>query len=111
VQVLESLAGERRTVIVYETPHRIVRVLEDMDAVFGDVLVVIAREMTKSTKSSCAARRKNFSRILSQNRERRDGVLFNLRMRTGRKKKSPQASDRRTHILTEKLKAFPILQV
>ena len=46
-RVLESYTGERRTVIFYETPHRIVRVLEDMDAVFGDILVVIARELTK----------------------------------------------------------------
>jgi 16S rRNA (cytidine1402-2'-O)-methyltransferase len=46
-RVLESFVNERRTVIFYETPHRIVKVLEAMDEVMGDVLVVIGRELTK----------------------------------------------------------------
>jgi 16S rRNA (cytidine1402-2'-O)-methyltransferase len=46
-RVLESFASEPRTVIFYETPHRIVKVLEAMDEVLGDVLVVIGRELTK----------------------------------------------------------------
>ncbi|MBN2188444.1 MAG: 16S rRNA (cytidine(1402)-2'-O)-methyltransferase [Chitinispirillaceae bacterium] len=46
-RVLESFVNEPRTVIFYETPHRIVKVLEAMDEVFGDVLVVIGRELTK----------------------------------------------------------------
>ena len=33
--------------IFYETPHRIVKVLREMHDVFGDVPVVIARELTK----------------------------------------------------------------
>ena len=33
---MESWKSERRTVIFYESPHRIVRALEDIRAVFGD---------------------------------------------------------------------------
>jgi 16S rRNA (cytidine1402-2'-O)-methyltransferase len=46
-KVLASFSEERRTVLFYETPHRIIKVLEDMEAIFGTVWVVIAREMTK----------------------------------------------------------------
>ena len=46
-RVLSSFLEERRTVIFYETPHRIVKVLEDMEVIFGRLWVVIAREMTK----------------------------------------------------------------
>lgn len=46
----KALAGyhhETRTVIVYESPHRILRTLADMEEVLGCFQVVIAREMTK----------------------------------------------------------------
>lgn len=46
---LESLAGDTRTLIFYEAPHRILETLQDMLTVFGvDREVVIAREVTKT---------------------------------------------------------------
>jgi 16S rRNA (cytidine1402-2'-O)-methyltransferase len=46
---LEAVAGETRTLIFYETPHRIVDALADMVAVFGaERHVVLARELTKT---------------------------------------------------------------
>jgi 16S rRNA (cytidine1402-2'-O)-methyltransferase len=45
---LAELAGERRTIVVYEAPHRVVRTLADLAAAFGeDRPVVVARELTK----------------------------------------------------------------
>jgi len=45
---LADLAAERRTVVLYEAPHRIERTLADMRAVCGsDRPVVVARELTK----------------------------------------------------------------
>ncbi len=46
-KLFESLKSEHRTVIFYETPHRIVKVLGEIDEILGDIQVVIAREMTK----------------------------------------------------------------
>ncbi|GBU20932.1 rRNA (cytidine-2'-O-)-methyltransferase [Fibrobacteres bacterium R8-0-B4] len=46
-KIFEYLKDEPRTVIFYETPHRIIKTLEDIKTVLGDVKVVIARELTK----------------------------------------------------------------
>ena len=44
---LEALAGERRTLVAYEAPHRIVETLEDLLTILGDRPVCVARELTK----------------------------------------------------------------
>jgi len=44
---LAKLREEGRTVVLYESPHRIVKMLEEVREVYGDVEVVLARELTK----------------------------------------------------------------
>jgi 16S rRNA (cytidine1402-2'-O)-methyltransferase len=42
-----AIAAQRMTAVVYESPERILRSLEDARAALGDVEVTVAREMTK----------------------------------------------------------------
>ncbi|NCA93429.1 16S rRNA (cytidine(1402)-2'-O)-methyltransferase, partial [bacterium] len=44
---LEKFKTEDRTIIFYESPHRILKTLEDMKEVLNDPYVVVARELTK----------------------------------------------------------------
>jgi 16S rRNA (cytidine1402-2'-O)-methyltransferase len=44
---LKDLALEKRTIIFYEAPHKIVKTIEDMSEVFGDRKAVVTRELTK----------------------------------------------------------------
>ena len=45
---LAALAGERRTMVLYEAPHRLARTLADLAAALGDDRrVALARELTK----------------------------------------------------------------
>ncbi len=45
---LESLKGERRTMVFYEAPHKLVKTLEDLRAAFGPGRrIALCREMTK----------------------------------------------------------------
>jgi 16S rRNA (cytidine1402-2'-O)-methyltransferase len=46
-RALESLAGVRETLVVYESPVRVIASLEDMEAVLGDREAFLCREATK----------------------------------------------------------------
>jgi len=44
---LESIRGEARTVILYESPHRLLKTLEAIEAVIPNRRIVLCRELTK----------------------------------------------------------------
>jgi len=44
---LRSVAGEPRTIIVFESPHRLLSSLGDLEVVLGDRRIAIGRELTK----------------------------------------------------------------
>lgn len=46
-KLLKSLAEEDRTVIFYESPHRLLKTLTAIQETLGDIQVVVARELTK----------------------------------------------------------------
>ena len=46
-EFLQALANEERTIVLYEAPHRILKVLEELKENFGDRNICIARELTK----------------------------------------------------------------
>lgn len=47
-RALAELAGRRETLVVYESPRRVVEALEDMQAVLGDRDAFLCREATKA---------------------------------------------------------------
>jgi 16S rRNA (cytidine1402-2'-O)-methyltransferase len=44
---IEKLKGEERSIILYESPHRIVRTLQELSQSFGDRRGAVSRELTK----------------------------------------------------------------
>ena len=44
---LKELSDEKRTIILYESPHRLTKMLADILEIFGDIELVAARELTK----------------------------------------------------------------
>ncbi len=46
-EILEELANESRTMILYEAPHHLVRTLEELESALGDRRITICRELTK----------------------------------------------------------------
>ena len=60
---LKKLRDEKRTIILYESPHRIQKLLADILDVYGDVEVVLAREMTKKFED---VRRQTVSTAISR---------------------------------------------
>jgi 16S rRNA (cytidine1402-2'-O)-methyltransferase len=66
IKRLKDLTQEKRTIIFYEAPHKIVKTLEDMIEVFGDRKAVVTRELTKIHEETI---RGSFSDILNHLRE------------------------------------------
>ena len=44
---LEELSQQRETVVVFESPHRIEKCLEDLEALWGERPIALVRELTK----------------------------------------------------------------
>jgi len=47
LRIFEGFKDEKRTVIFYESPHRILKVLQELDTCLGDIPTVVARELSK----------------------------------------------------------------
>ena len=47
IHLLKSVAGEPRTMIAFEAPHRLLAALDDLKEVLGDRRIAIGRELTK----------------------------------------------------------------
>lgn len=45
--MLKELALEKRVVVLYESPHRILKTVKEIDEVFGERYIVVIREITK----------------------------------------------------------------
>lgn len=46
-KLFEDLSADLGTIVAYESPHRILSTLEDLEAVLGNRRIVLARELTK----------------------------------------------------------------
>ena len=64
---LQRLREEPRTIILYESPHRMLKTLADIEAVFGDVPMSVSRELTKQFEET---RREPVSRLRAHFAER-----------------------------------------
>jgi 16S rRNA (cytidine1402-2'-O)-methyltransferase len=52
LKLLQGLAGERRVLIIYESPKRVARTLREMADSLGDRQVLVVRELTKKFEES-----------------------------------------------------------
>ena len=50
-EVLEELAAESRTIILYEAPHHLVKTLEELSETLGERRITLCRELTKKFES------------------------------------------------------------
>lgn len=46
-KIFEQYKNQNHTLIIFESPHRVIKTLEAMQSVFGDINVSVCRELTK----------------------------------------------------------------
>jgi len=73
---LTQLKEESRTLIFYESPHRILKTLEDLQNAFGDRQAVIGREMTKKFEEILRGTLSTLRETLSSRQIRGEFVLI-----------------------------------
>ncbi len=72
---LRQLAKIKCTIILYESCHRIIPALEDIQAVFGEKEIVCTRELTKKFEEVTRAKPSVLSERLKENKPRGEFVL------------------------------------
>ena len=64
---LESLKEEKRTIVFYESPHRLLKALKDIEEAWENPVIVCARELTKKfeevKKGSAQKLREHFTKV------------------------------------------------
>ena len=73
---LAALSNETRTVIIYESPHRLIKCLTDIAGVLGDPTVVCCRELTKKFEEVKRARACELIEYFSSHKPRGEFVLI-----------------------------------
>ena len=93
-RLFETLKNEPRTIIFYETPHRIFKVLNEMDEIFGEVLVVIGRELTKMYEEFLRGSPKTLISHFEKKPPRGEMVvMFNIRVAAFEKREPNEKTD------------------
>ncbi len=80
---LEELKNECRTLVFFETPHRIMASLQDVLNVLGDRRAVMARELTKIFEQICRARVSQLIGQIGQQERVRGEIVLIVEGNTG----------------------------
>ncbi|MCM8781582.1 MAG: 16S rRNA (cytidine(1402)-2'-O)-methyltransferase [Candidatus Omnitrophica bacterium] len=72
---LKELLNEKRTIVVYESPHRLVKTLKDINEVFGDIMIACLRELTKKFEEVRRQRVNDLIGYFTENKPRGEFVI------------------------------------
>ena len=74
-RALEEYAGRRETIVAFESPHRIDRCLADLEAVWGERPIALARELTKLHEQVLRGSAREVREALREDQKRGEMVL------------------------------------
>ena len=73
---LQELSQEKRTIIFYESPHRLLKTLRDILEILGDVNITCARELTKKFEEVKRGRAKEMVQYFTDKKPRGEFILY-----------------------------------
>lgn len=74
-EVLDQLAGETRTMVIYEAPHRLLKTLRELLENLGNRKVTVCRELTKKHETAFAATLEEACAYYDENEPKGECVL------------------------------------
>lgn len=74
-EVLQEMAGETKTLVVYEAPHRLLKTLKELKEALGERNLTICREMTKSHEEKLLMTLSEAVNYYEENKPRGEFVL------------------------------------
>jgi 16S rRNA (cytidine1402-2'-O)-methyltransferase len=74
-RTLEVLARRRETIVVFEAPHRIEATLEDLEAIWKERPIALARELTKAFEEAIRGSAREVKERLTKEKRRGEMVL------------------------------------
>lgn len=98
--LLKELFNEKKTMVFYESPRRVVSFLEDLENVLGDRSVVVAREMTKIHEEFIRGRISDVINTLRQKPDIKGEIVILV---SGAEKKDPINQDALKHLIRQHL--------
>lgn len=89
---LEDISNQNKTIIFYEAPHRLEKTLKEMMERFGDIEIVIAKELTKIHETFI---RGKISEILTNIGDVKGEyiILFEIHSKTAKEKETDQLNN------------------
>ncbi len=75
-QRLKEIAGEERTVVLYEAPHRVLQTLQELAEIIGSRGVAVARELTKTYEEIIRGTAKTALEYFSQQQPRGEFTII-----------------------------------
>jgi 16S rRNA (cytidine1402-2'-O)-methyltransferase len=76
IRKLTQLKEEERTIVIYEAPHRVRRVLSEIREVLGDRQMAVGRELTKKFEEILRGRVSEIEKILEKKKPRGEFTLM-----------------------------------
>lgn len=74
--LLKSLASEQRTIVIFESPHRLLRTLNDLKEYLGDRDIAVCREITKIYEEALRLKISDAITHFTKNQPRGEFVLI-----------------------------------
>jgi len=76
INKLKALKEEKRTLIIYEAPHRLRKVLREIKDVLGDRQIVVARELTKKFEEILRGKISEIEKLFEEKEPRGEFTLI-----------------------------------
>ncbi|MBE0479057.1 16S rRNA (cytidine(1402)-2'-O)-methyltransferase [Candidatus Aerophobetes bacterium] len=78
INKLKTLSEEKRTIVIYESPHRILKILPEIKQTLGDRRIALARELTKKFEEIMRGRVSDVEKIFDQKKPQKPRGEFTL---------------------------------